>query len=330
MPRQQPETQATKIQYRRQQPAPQRRSPNTAGAVRGGRPAQHPRDWYALRRRRRRMRRLVRAGMLIAAACVLAAVVFFLVPSVEQLFAASPEASSAGTQAPVAAKAAAAPEPELPVVAIDPGHGGVDRGSEGPGFGEYEMTWRTANDLADLLEADGRFKPYLTITQEESQDPDCARIKPSERAQRAAAQGAQLLLSIHGNSDSSASTSGYECYAIPPGDANHDESLRFARYLTEGFGNLGQRLRGLDGVRYLYYDDNNEKILYESDDTSVHDDPTFGVLEYAQCPAVLSEQCFLTNSADVDLLADEDGCQRAAQLYYEAICSWFGLEPNQS
>ena len=73
----------------------------------------------------------------------------------------------------------------------------------------------------------------------------------------------------------------------------------------------------------------DEKLLYESDDTTVSDDPTFGVLEYAQCPAVLSEQCFLTNSADVDLLADEDGCQRAAQLYYEAICSWFNLEPNQ-
>ena len=189
------------------------------------------------------------------------------------------------------------------------------------------MTWNTANALYDLLEADGRFAPYLTITEEESQNPDCARIKPSERAQRANEQGAQLLLSIHGNSDSAESTSGYECYPIPPGSANHDESLRFAQYLTQGFGALGQRLRGADGVRYIYYGDDNEKLLY--DDESVHDDPTFGVLEYAQCPAVLSEQCFITNSADVDLLGDEDGCQRAAKIYYEAICSWFGLEPNQ-
>lgn len=329
MPRQQPMSHASRIQYRRPQaPAPYR-APRTAGAARPGRPAQSARgDWYAMRRRRRRTRRLVRFGVLAALLCVAAAVVFFLVPSVERIFAE--ESAQLPADAPATAKAVAAPEETLPIVAIDPGHGGVDRGSEGPGFGEYEMTWRTANDLADLLEADGRFTPYLTITEEESQNPDCARIKPSERAQRAAAQGAQLLLSIHGNSDSGASTSGYECYAIPPGDANHEESLRFARCLTEGFGALGQRLRGLDGVRYLYYGDNDEKLLYESDDTTVHDDPTFGVLEYAQCPAVLSEQCFLTNSADVDLLADEDGCQRAAQLYYEAICSWFQLEPNQS
>ncbi len=324
MPRQEPQIQPSKIQYRRAQAAPPRRSPNTAGAVRA--PQARSRDWYAMRRRRRRRQQLVRLGLLAAVVCVLAAVALFLVPSVKNLFspAAEPESQA---EVPVAAKPAAAPDPALPVVAIDPGHGGVDRGSEGPGFGEYEMTWNTANALADLLEADGRFTPYLTITEEESQNPDVARIKPSERAQRANAQGAQLLLSIHGNSDSAASTSGYECYPIPPGSANHDESLRFAQYLTQGFGALGQRLRGADGVRYIYYGDDNEKLLY--DDESVHDDPTFGVLEYAQCPAVLSEQCFITNSADVDLLADEDGCQRAAQIYYEAICSWFNLEPNQ-
>lgn len=329
MPRQEPMSSASKIQYRRPQTAAPRRSPNTAGAARPGRAPGRSPDWYAMRRRRRRNRRLIRGGVLIALVCVVVAVVLFLIPSVEQLLSGGGNESDAQAQVPAAAKAVAAPDPELPVVAIDPGHGGVDRGSEGLGFGEYEMTWETANELYDLLEADGRFAPYLTITEEESQDPDCARIKPSERAQRANAQGAQLLLSIHGNSDSAESTSGYECYPIPPGSANHDESLRFAQYLTQGFGALGQRLRGVDGIRYIYYGDDNEKLLYESTDTSVHDDPTFGVLEYAQCPAVLSEQCFITSSADVDLLGDEDGCRLAAQVYYEAICSWFGLEPNQ-
>lgn len=327
MPRQEPMSHTSKIQYRRPQAAAPRRTPNTAGAARPGQATRHPQDWYAMRRRRRRARHLARLGVLAALACVAAAVVFFLVPCVERVLAKEPAAPPADTQATT--KAVAAPGEQLPVVAIDPGHGGVDRGSEGPGFGEYEMTWRTANDLADLLEADGRFEPYLTLTEEESQNPDCARIKPSERAQRANDQGAQLLLSIHGNSDSAASTSGYECYPIPPGSTNHDESLRFARCLTQEFGNLGQRLRGLDGVRYIYYGDDDEKLLYESDDTSVHDDPTFGILEYAACPAVLSEQCFITNSADVDLLGDEDGCRTAAKLYYQAICSWFGLEPNQ-
>ena len=205
-------------------------------------------------------------------------------------------------------------------VCIDAGHGGSDPGARGV-VEEKEMTAQTSEALLALLEADPN---YIPLRSRESYD---VTAKPSERAEAINAQSPQLLLSIHGNSDSAASTSGYECYPIPPGSANHDESLRFAQYLTQGFGALGQRLRGADGVRYIYYGDDNEKLLY--DDESVHDDPTFGVLEYAQCPAVLSEQCFITNSADVDLLADEDGCQRAAQIYYEAICSWFNLEPNQ-
>ena len=229
--------------------------------------------------------------------------------------------------APQPAAATAAPEDTRPVVAIDPGHGGVDRGSEGPGFGEYEMTWRTANELADLLEADGRLRPCLTLTETESQDPDSPRIMPSERARRAAEAGAALLLSIHGNSDPVYGASGYECYAIPVGRDHHDESLRFARLVAAKFGALGQRLRGADGVKYIFYDQDDNKYERDATDTTVYTDPTFGVLEYAECPAILSEQCFLTNSADVDLLGDEDGCQLAARQYYEAICQWFGLEP---
>lgn len=311
--------------HRAPQPQPPRRVVQRPAPPRRRAPARPNHDWYAMRRRRRRRRWVRGLFWLAALALVAAAVLAVLWPTLHQDTA--PRTAPEPQSEPVAA--ATAPETDTrPVVAIDPGHGGVDRGSEGPGFGEYEMTWRTANALADLLEADGRLRPYLTLTEQESQNPDTPRIMPSERAQRAAAEGAALLLSIHGNSDPVYGASGYECYAIPTGRANHDESLRFARLLTAQFSGLGQRLRGVDGVRYIFYDENDEKVLIESNDETVSSDPTFGVLEYASCPAVLSEQCFLTNSADVDLLGDEDGCERAATLYYEAICQWFGLEPN--
>lgn len=285
-------------------------------------------DWYAMRRRRRR-NNLVRGLVMAACLCIAAGSVLLLLPSLMQpdkTEAVSAVSEAAPTPAPAAA--AASTTDSLPVVAIDPGHGGADPGSEEIGFDEYEMTWTTANALYDLLEQDGRLQPYLTISEEESQNHDIARIRPSERAQRANAAGAALLLSIHGNSDPIYGASGYECYAIPPGSANHEESVRFAGYLTAQFSSLGQRLRGENGIRYLYYGENDEQIMVESSDESVSSDPTFGVLEYAECPAVLSEQCFITNSADVDLLADEDGCQTAAGLYYNAICAWFGLEPT--
>lgn len=313
-----PDRDPSRIPYRRRQPAPVPRRRAAAPPARPPRPNNH--DWYAMRRRRRR-RRMGR-GLLWAVILILLAAATLAV-----LWPTLHPADDPARTAPQPAAATAAPEDTRPVVAIDPGHGGVDRGSEGPGFGEYEMTWRTANELADLLEADGRLRPCLTLTGTESQDPDSPRIMPSERARRAAEAGAALLLSIHGNSDPVYGASGYECYAIPVGRDHHDESLRFAQLVAAKFGALGQRLRGADGVKYIFYDQDDNKYERDATDTTVYTDPTFGVLEYAECPAILSEQCFLTNSADVDLLGDEDGCQLAARQYYEAICQWFGLEP---
>ena len=306
-----PDRDPSRIPYRRRQPPP---APRRRPAARPPRPDNH--DWYAMRRRRMGRGLLWAVILILLAAATLAVLWPTLHP-----------ADDPARTAPQPAAATAAPEDTRPVVAIDPGHGGVDRGSEGPGFGEYEMTWRTANDLADLLEADGRLRPCLTLTETESQDPDSPRIMPSERARRAAEAGAALLLSIHGNSDPVYGASGYECYAIPVGRDHHDESLRFAQLVAAEFGALGQRLRGADGVKYIFYDQDDNKYERDATDTTVYTDPTFGVLEYAECPAILSEQCFLTNSADVDLLGDEDGCQLAARQYYEAICQWFGLEP---
>ena len=50
-------------------------------------------------------------------------------------------------------------------------------------------------------------------------------------------------------------------------------------------------------------------------------------MERPACPAVLVEQCFLTNYSDVENWTGEAGCARAARIYYEAICAYFGTEP---
>ena len=207
----------------------------------------------------------------------------------------------------------------LPVIAIDPGHGGTDPGSEGSGLWEYEMTWQVANELVNLLEQDGRYAPVLTITEEESQNSDMPRVEPAERAQRANDAGAVLLFSIHGNSDPSGTASGFECYAIPPGQQYHDESVALtAQKITQ----TGQPLRGQDGVRYIYFDTYHNRMVYESSDETPRNEPTFRLLADADCPAVLVEQCFLTNPQDAARLATPSGAKQAAKAYYEAICEW--------
>lgn len=210
----------------------------------------------------------------------------------------------------------------LPVIAIDPGHGGTDPGGEGSGLWEYEMTWQVANELVNLLEQDGRYAPVLTITEEESQNSDMPRVEPAERAQRANDAGAVLLFSIHGNSDPSGTASGFECYAIPPGQQYHDESVALARLTAQKITQTGQPLRGQDGVRYIYFDTYDNRMVYESSDETPHNEPTFRLLADADCPAVLVEQCFLTNPQDAARLATPSGAKQAAKAYYEAICEW--------
>ena len=93
------------------------------------------------------------------------------------------------------------------VVAIDPGHGGVnpsvgseDAGSLGSGLREADVTLKTATLVYDKLVRDGRFAPMLTANGTEY-------LKPSRRAARAKAAGAQLLLSIHLNYDADSGVS---------------------------------------------------------------------------------------------------------------------------
>ena len=79
----------------------------------------------------------------------------------------------------------------LPMVVIDPGHGGIDPGAIGAG-GVYEkyITFATAIDLERVLRATRRFRVALT------RGPD-EYVALRERVARARALHADLFLSIH-------------------------------------------------------------------------------------------------------------------------------------
>ncbi|WP_367925036.1 N-acetylmuramoyl-L-alanine amidase [uncultured Ruthenibacterium sp.] len=210
------------------------------------------------------------------------------------------------------------------VVALDAGHGGYDIGAEGV-IDEVQLTEGTVDALYALLEEDPNYTPVRCRENGES-------ATSGDRAMAAAEAKASLLLSIHGNSDPYfAESYGFECYPQPPGRIYHDDALVFAQAIAQQFGSAGHRLRGENGVRYIYYQGTEEtgyeKQVVEISDTSVHEDETFGLLEKASCPAVLAEQCFLTNASDVDAWGSESGCQAAAECYYRAICEYFGTQP---
>lgn len=281
-------------------PAPARRAPHGPASRR-----------YRTRRRAA----YLRMGIVLAAfALVALATVLLVVRGIHGYF---------GTRhVPDALATGAAVGPPY-VVALDAGHGLPDKGAEGY-VTEVDMTEATVDALYALLEADKNYTPVRTRQNGEG-------LSVAGRAKAAEDAGASLLLSVHGNYDETGTVAGYECYAQTPKLAYHEDSLRFAHAIADRMAAAGQALRGQNGVRYLYYEGDDEsgyeKAIVEESDTTVRSEQTFGVLEKARCPAVLSEQCFLSHRQDADAWASAAGCQRAARLYYEAICDYFGTQP---
>ena len=275
------------------------------------------------RRKQRRRQQLLRRAMFAAAGGLVAAAVLLVV------WNALP--AGADTQ-PTSAEALPDPRPVGAgngiVVAIDAGHGGYnenngcwDSGAKGNGVTEAELTIRIAGMLEELLRQDRRFAPVMTTD-------GSTYLKGSQRGAAAQAAGAELLVSIHFNSDPVYDSRGLECYPATPAMETNADSLRLAAAITEGFAATGLPLRGENGIRYLYFDANNNRMVYESSDTVPRTDPTFTVLETCSCPAVLVEQAFLTNPTDAAMFSNDEGCHSAAGIYYRAICRYFGMEPQ--
>ncbi|MDD3428971.1 MAG: N-acetylmuramoyl-L-alanine amidase [Oscillospiraceae bacterium] len=204
-------------------------------------------------------------------------------------------------------------------VALDPGHGGMDTGAEGI-VEELAVCEATIDALYTWLENDHNYVPVRTRANGED-------LSNSNRVKNATESKASLLLSVHANCDPETRQShGFECFPKPPGRVYAEESMRFAQCIAQKMGEAGHRLRGETGIRFAYYSGKRKRIV-SSTDTKIRSDKSFGIVELPNCPAVLAEQCFLTNYDDVENWTGETGCARAARIYYEAICAYFGTTP---
>lgn len=97
----------------------------------------------------------------------------------------------------------------LRLIALDPGHGGRDRGTRSDAFNldEKDLTLDVARRLKPMLEARG-FKVFLTRT-------DDSYVPLPDRPKLAAAAGADLFVSIHFNAAGPA-VRGIETYILTP------------------------------------------------------------------------------------------------------------------
>lgn len=129
------------------------------------------------------------------------------------------------------------PAPHRHLVAIDPGHGGIDPGTIGvSGIYEKQITLATAFELAHELEATGRFTVLLTRHAD--------RFVPlRERVARARTHHAELFLSIHADAFPDTAMHGLSVYTLSDRASDREAAGLAARE------NKGEVVDGLDLAR---------------------------------------------------------------------------------
>lgn len=219
-------------------------------------------------------------------------------------------AQTAGAQG----KPAAPPEPPAEkaagkkIVAIDPGHGGVDPGAIG-GSGIYEkiITLAAAQQLKKGLEATGRYKVILTRERDVS-------LGLAERREAARAAQADIFVSLHADSMGNRAMRGLSVYTL-----SEKASDREAEELAEQ-ENSADNIIGIDlsresqEVRHILVDlaqresmnlatkladrligelQREAKLVKNS-----HRFARFAVLKSPDIPSVLIEMGYLSNRDD--------------------------------
>ncbi|MDP6528536.1 MAG: N-acetylmuramoyl-L-alanine amidase [Gemmatimonadota bacterium] len=177
---------------------------------------------------------------------------------------------------------------EVRVVAVDAGHGGMDRGVlSSAGVSEKEIALLIAGRLAELLEDEG-FVVVMTRR-------DDRYIRADSRAEKVIAGRADLLFSIHANGWFDASTRGFSVAVLPEGTAAEEGGMR-------RWGEVSA-----DAVREsrLLADWTLEEMeaLLPLESRGVREGD-FAVLRGAGIPAVLVECGFLSNPEESLTLSD--------------------------
>lgn len=197
-------------------------------------------------------------------------------------------------------------EPRLPVIVIDPGHGGEDGGASSDGVCEKDINLGIALDLAALCRAAG-LEYRLTRSEDVMlYDTD----KPSRKMQDLANRLKLtedcdcIFISIHQNKFPQPSCRGAQVYY----SGNDENSKKLALAIQTA---VCENLQS----------ENTRQIKKAGSEIFV--------LDRAEVPAVLVECGFLSNKDDLSLLLSKDYRKKLACVLYSAILCYLA-QTNQT
>lgn len=220
-----------------------------------------------------------------------------------------------------------------PVIAIDPGHGGIDPGTIGvTGIQEKNVTLAMARELRQALEKSGQFEVILT------RDSDTF-VPLRERVARARAAGAELFLSLHADSVGNATVRGASVYTLSE-TASDKEAGELASKENQadviGGVDLGQQTGDVAAILISLAQRESmnasasfaNRLIPELASQgrvlrNTHRFAGFAVLKAPDVPSVLVELGYLSNRNDESLLAASSSRRSLIEAMTRAVDGYF-------
>lgn len=228
-----------------------------------------------------------------------------------------------------------APRDDLYIVAIDPGHGGKDRGAKGNGLVEKELVLDISKRIAERINQIDGYKAVLTRSGD-------VYLRLERRVSIAASKRADAFVSIHLNSAPKRSARGYEVFFISPRGARTTTS-RLLSNPNRTAGELGLSKTDNADLIHMLVDVNQQAIMARSELLAEcifeslrkkHLPPprtvkqkSFEVLRTIEMPSVLVEAGFLTNGYDAKIIRSADRRQRIAEAIANGVVRYFSKYP---
>jgi len=232
------------------------------------------------------------------------------------------------------------PAHTVPLVVLDPGHGGKDPGAIGvSGTYEKHIAFAAAGELARQLRASGRYQVYLTRQQD-------VFIPLEDRVAIAQARGAALFISMHADAVMDHSVQGASVYTLAASASDaQTASLAQRENAADRYGGPA-----MAGVSPHIADILASLVRHETRAGSAHlqqqivasfgrgvpllENPArhagFAVLKAADIPSVLVEMGFMSNPHDEAALRQKGHRAMVASAIGRAIDGYFASEGQLS
>jgi N-acetylmuramoyl-L-alanine amidase len=244
-----------------------------------------------------------------------------------------PQLAIASTEAAQPARSDA-PRDVRPIVVIDPGHGGIDNGTQAGGESEKTIVLDFARALRDRIEAGGKYRPLMTRE-------DDTFIPLGERVKIARAQNAALFISIHADAlpRREGDAQGATVYTLSE-RASDAEAERLAESenksdaiggvnLTEEPTEVADILIDLAQRETRSFSSRFARVLVGElkGHARLHKNPLksagFKVLKAPDVPSVLVELGYVTNKGDLAQMVSQSWRNRTVGALAQAIDTFF-------